>query len=264
MWKTITAGLGLLGALWAVWIFWYLPRLPCPPIAEISAVLKNAPVLQHCTAVTVSAEHCVVRLQGRVENETQRARVRAMVQALPGVVAVNDGLLRTVGVPFCEILDVLEPLQRQVQAQPIGVKVRLINKEQDKRPVYTEEERIAIEVTTPAAFESFVYVDYYTTDGQVHHLFPNPFEEINLLPPASVYTVGQADEHHQEWQPYPPFGREMIAVIVARHPLVFTPKAPRYDPEPYNLYLDQLKAALPPQLTDIGAVLYMIETRAKP
>lgn len=262
--STITVGLGLLVGLWAMITFWALPRLPCPPATEIRTILHKYPAAQHCAKIAVSAEHCVVRLHGRVENSTQRMRLREIVQMMPGVLGVNDGQLRVVGAPFCEILDLLEPLQQHTETQKLGLKVRLIGKEKDKLPIYTAEERILIEITTPAAFDSFVYVDYYTADGQVNHLFPNPLEEINLLPPVSIYTVGQPDEQHMEWQPYAPFGREIITVMVTKYPLVFTPKAPRYDPEPYNLYLDQLQAALPKPSADIGVVFYTIETRAAP
>jgi Domain of unknown function (DUF4384) len=131
-------------------------------------------------------------------------------------------------------------------------------------PVYAQGENLIVEVTTPAQFESFVYVDYYSTDGQVQHLFPNIKEPINLLLPRHVYTVGQPDEKHIEWKPLPPFGRELITVIATKQPLVFTPKAPRYDPEPARSYLDQLRQAIPRDealaKAEIAALFYPIET----
>ena len=107
------------------------------------------------------------------------------------------------------------------------------------------------------------YVDYYSTDGQVQHLFPNIKEPLNFLPPRSVYTVGQPDDKHVEWKPLPPFGRELISVIATKQPLVFTPKAPRYDPESARSYLDQLHQAIPRDLSqaEIAALFYPIETR---
>jgi len=78
-----------------------------------------------------------------------------------------------------------------------------------------------------------------------------------------VYTVGQPDDQHFEWKPFPPFVRELISVIVTKQPLIFTPKAPRYDPEPFNLYVYQLREALPRDLSqaEIAAAIYTIETR---
>lgn len=262
--KLVALVAGLVVVLWVVYRFWYLSGLPpCPPVAEIAAKIQQHPAAQQCANVSVAVEGCVIRLQGRVENATQRARLREVAQHIRGITSVNDALLHVVGLPFCEILDLLEPLQKHAKTHNVDLKVRLVNKEKQKLPVYVQGENLIIEVTTPTQFESFVYVDYYTIDGQVQHLFPNLQEELNFFPPRSVYTVGQPDGQHFEWKPFPPFGRELIVVMVTKPPLVFTPKAPRYDPEPFTLYLGQLRAALPRDLAqaEIGAAIYTIETR---
>jgi hypothetical protein len=198
-----------------------------------------------------------------MESPEQLARLRGMVQSIRGITYINDTSVRIVAAPFCEVMDLLEPLQKHAETHDFGLKVRLVNKEGRKSPVYVQGENLIIEVITPAQFESFVYVDYYSTDGQVQHLFPNPQEALNFLPPRSVYTVGQPDGQHVELKPLPPFGRELIAVMATKQPLVFTPKTPRYDPEPAGLYLEQLHQALPRDLSqaEIAATFYSIETR---
>jgi hypothetical protein len=207
----------------------------------------------------------VVKLQGRIESEENRARLRSVVQNIRGITYVNDTLMRIVEAPFCEVLDILEPVQKHAETHDFGLKVRLVNKEGKKAPVYVQGENLIIEVTTPVQFDSFVYVDYYSTDGQVQHLFPSIKEALNFLPPRSVYIVGQPDDKHVEWKPLPPFGRELISVIATKQPLIFTPKAPRYDPELASAYLDQLRHAIPRgealAQAEIAATLYTIETR---
>lgn len=253
--------------LGAVYLFWYLPSLPpCPAAAEITARIRQHPATQQCANVSVTVEGCAVTLQGRVESATQRHRLRSAVQHIKGVTSLNDASLRVIEAPFCEVLDLLEPVHAQATARGYDLRVRLVHKEHQPLPVYVQGENLIIEVTTPDAFAGFVYVDYYTTDGQVQHLFPNLQEELNFLPPRGVYTVGQPDERHVEWKVLPPFGRELITVIVTRQPLVFVPKAPRYDPEPARLYIDQLRQALPrdPATAEIAATFYLIETRAQP
>jgi hypothetical protein len=186
-----------------------------------------------------------------------------MVQNIRGITYVNDTSVRIVAAPFCEAMDLLEPLQQHAETRDFRLKVRLVNKEGKQSPVYVQGENLIVEVTTPAQFESFVYVDYYATDGQVYHLFPNLQEALNFLPARSVYTVGQPDDQHVQWKPLPPFGRELLTVIATKQPLVFTPKTPRYDPERAGLYLDQLRQALPSDLAqvEIAATFYTIETR---
>jgi Domain of unknown function (DUF4384) len=258
----VVIGLGV--AIWAVYRFLHLSRTPpCPPVSEIEAQIRRDPAAQQCADLSVEVDRCVVKLQGRLESEENRARLRSVVQNIRGITFVNDTLMRIVEAPFCEVLDILEPVQKHAETHAFGLKVRLVNKEGKKSPVYVQGENLIIEVTTPAQFESFVYVDYYSTDGQVQHLFPNIKEPLNLLPPRGVYTVGQPDDKHVEWKPLPPFGRELISVIVTKQPLIFTPKAPRYDPESARSYLGQLRQAIPRDLAqaEIAATFYTIETR---
>jgi len=262
--KLVVLILGLGLVLWAVYRFWYLSSMPsCPPLSQIAAQIRHDPAVQQCADISVEMERCIVRLQGRIESEAQLARLRNVVQNIKGIVYVNDTLVRFVEAPFCEVLDLLEPVQKHATIHDFGLKVRLVNKEDKKSPVYVQGENLIIEVTAPAQFESFVYVDYYATDGQVQHLLPNLREPLNFLPPGRVYTVGQPDGQHWEWKPLPPFGRELITVLATKQPLVFTPKVPRYDPEPAGLYLDQLRQALPHDLSqaEIAATFYIIETR---
>ncbi len=260
----VVVGLGV--AIWAIYRFWHLSSTPpCPPVSEIEAQLRQDPAAQQCADISVEVDRCVVKLQGRIESEENRARLRSVVQNIRGITYVNDTLMRIVEAPFCVVLDILEPVQKHAETHDFGLKVRLVNKEGKKSPVYVQGENLLIEVTTPAQFESFVYVDYYSTDGQVQHLFPNIKEPINLLSPRNVYTVGQPDDKHMEWKPLPPFGRELITVIATKQPLVFTPKTPRYDPELASAYLDQLRQAIPHDealaKAEIAATFYPIETR---
>jgi len=258
----VVVGLGV--AIWAIYRFWHLSSTPpCPPVSAIEAQLRQDPAAQQCANISVEVNRCVVKLQGRIESEENRARLRGVVQNIRGITYVNDTLMSIVEAPFCEVLDILEPVQKHAETHDFGLKVRLVNKEGKKYPVYVQGENLIIEVTTPTQFDSFVYVDYYSTDGQVQHLFPNITESLNLLSPRSVYTVGQPDDKHIKWTPLPPFGRELISVIATKQPLIFTPKAPRYDPESARSYLDQLRQAIPRDLSqaEIAATFFTIETR---
>jgi hypothetical protein len=258
----VVVGLGVV--LWAVYAFWQRSTVPsCPSVSEIEAQIRQEPALQQCADISVEINSCVVRFQGRMESPEQLARLRGVVQNMKGITYINDASVRFVEAPFCEVFDLLEPVQKHAEAHNFGLKVRMVNKEGKKSLVYVQGENLIVEVTTPTKFESFVYVDYYSTDGQVQHLFPNPQEALNFFPAGSVYTVGQPDGRHTPWTPLPPFGRELITVMVTKQPLVFTPKRPRYDPEPARSYLDQLRHAIPRDLSqaEIAAIFYTIETR---
>jgi len=179
----LVVGLVIVG--WAVYQFWYLAgRSSCPAATDITARVLQHPAARQCASVTVTVEQCHVRLQGRVENDAQRERLLETVQKIRGITSVNTRALTTVEAPFCEVMDLLEPLQRHATARQDGCKARLLNKEGQQLPTYAQGEHLIIEVLTPATFASFVYVDYYTTDGQVQHLFPNLQEALNFFPRA--------------------------------------------------------------------------------
>lgn len=245
------------GVAYRVWQLWHAPT--CPSAMDVALRIKQAPAAQHCADLSVAVNQCIVQLEGRIESQEQLVQLRGALQNIPGILHVHDTAVRIVEAPFCEMMDVLEPLQRHAETRNFGFKVRLLGKEGKALPVYGQGERFLIEVTTPAPFDSFVYVDYYANDGQVYHLFPNLREVLNRFPPGSVYTVGK----HMEWKVQPPYGREYLAVLVTKDPLVFMPREPRYNPEPAGAYLRDLRQALPRELgqADIAATFYVIETR---
>lgn len=247
----------LVGIAYRVWQLWRVP--PCPSPVEVALRIKQDPAAQQCADIAVEMNRCVVRLDGRIESPEQLARVRGLVQGLHGITYVNDTSVRIVEAPFCEMMDLIEPLQKHAEARNFGLQVRLGGKEEKKPIVYVQNEQFLIEVTTPQAFESFIYVDYYANDGQVYHLFPNLSEILNFFPPSSVYTVGKKNPLKVQ----PPFGREYLAVIVTKQPLIFMPREPRYSPEPAGAYLRALRQALPRELAqaEIAAMFYAIDTR---
>src|SRR5882672_11118079 len=108
----VVIGLGVV--LLAVYYrFWYLPSTPpCPPIAEIQAQIRQEPALQQCTDISVEINSCIVRVQGRMESQEQLARLRGVVQNMKGITYINDTSVRFVEAPFCEVIDLLEPVQK--------------------------------------------------------------------------------------------------------------------------------------------------------
>jgi Domain of unknown function (DUF4384) len=162
--------------------------------------------------------------------------------------------------PFCEVLDLLEPLKKRNEEQAFGLTARL-DKPGDP-PLYYHHENFIIEVKAPTKFESYVYVDYYSTDETVGHLFPNAQETSNRLGPNRSYTVGQLNGPHP-WSVLPPFGRDLVTVIASKAPL-FVQSRPAA--EPVKAYLQALRQALPRNVStaDVAAMFYFIQTEDRP
>jgi type VI secretion system protein ImpK len=245
-------------------IYWYwLAPSPAPqvPLAErVKQWLDGHPEVLQCAKIsTVDVQGRVVTLAGRVASEVQHAEIRQGVQSLDKGVQVNVAF-QMIPWPFCEVLDLLEPFKKRNEDQALGLTASL-NKPGDL-PLYYNNENFTIEVRTPTKFESYVYVDYYSTDETVGHLFPNAEETSNRFAPNGSYTVGQLNGPHP-WSITPPFGRDLVTVIASKTPLFLQPRPAS---EPVRTYLKDLRQALPRDVTasDLATTLYFIQTQDRP
>jgi type IV/VI secretion system ImpK/VasF family protein len=232
--------------------------LPCPSMSGPAIAQMFA--TQSCAQVSVAVQACTVTLSGRVESEDQRAGIHRVVQSIASTVRIDDAL-RLIPRPFCEVLALFEPMQTYAATRAFGLLVRP-NKSGDP-PVYVQGEDLVIEVTTPAQFKSYIYVDFYDNDGRVHYLFFNPGFN-RPFTPQSVHLLGYADGQ-PAWGIGPPYGRGLVTVIASKTPLVFPPLEPGDDAESAALYLSRLRQALPPEgsQAEVAATFFFIETRAQ-
>jgi type IV/VI secretion system ImpK/VasF family protein len=232
--------------------------LPCPSMA--GSAIEQMLAAQPCAQVSVAVQACTVTLSGRVESEDQRTRIHRVVQSIASSVRIDDGL-HIIPRPFCEVLAFLEPMQTHAETHAFGLVAR--PNKSGAPPVYVQGEDLVIEVTTPAQFESYIYVDFYDNDGRVHYLFFNP--EFNRpFTPQSVHTLGYTDGQ-PAWGIGPPYGRGLVTVIASKTPLVFPPLEPGDDAESAALYLSRLRQALPQEgmQAEVAATFFFIETRAQ-
>ena len=243
-----------------LWMGWRQAPLPCLSPDIPGPVITQMLAEQPCAQVAVTVDGCTVTLSGRVASAEQRAQIHHVVQSVASSARVDDAL-HLMPRPFCEVLALFEPVQTHADAHASGFAARP-NKISTPL-VYTEGEDLLIEVTTPAQFESYIYVDFYDSDGRVHYLFFNP--ELNRpFPPQSVHTLGYADGQ-PAWGIGPPYGRGLVTVIASKTPLVFPPLEPRDDPGSAALYLARLRQALPQDmaLAEVAATFFFFETHAQ-
>ena len=250
-------GLGLGLGLWRGW-----PDATLPCLLSGMSGPAIAPMLaaQPCAQVSAAVQGCTVTLSGRVESEEQRADIHRIVQSLGSTVRVDDALY-ILPRPFCEALTLFEPMQTQVGAGASGLVAR--PNKVGTPPVYVQGEDLVIEVTTPAQFESYIYVDFYDSNGRVHYLFFNPVFN-RPFTPRSVHTLGYIDGQ-PAWGIGPPYGRGLVTVIASKAPLVFPPLEPRDDPGSAAFYLSRLRQAWPQEIgqAEATATFFFIETRAQ-
>jgi hypothetical protein len=154
------------------------------------------------------------------------------------------------------VIKLLEPLKQRGEVQDLGLRMYL-NK-LDSVPSYVARDDLAIRVQTPSKFDSFVYVDYYSADGTVVHLFPTPQEAMQRFGRSQALTVQQLNGQPLEIQA--PFGIELVTVVASQTPLFLKPRA---GTEESAAYVNALRQALMQEetRTTITATFSLLTTR---
>jgi len=209
---------------------------------------------QQCARVSVGLQTGVVDLEERVTSASQGADIRKIVEGVKGVTQVKGTeKFEIIPRPFCAVLELLEPVKKQGEAQGLDL-VTGLNKKGDI-PDYYAGDPLLITVKTPAKFESYVYVDYYAADGMVGHLWPQTFEQMNRLEPNRSFSITglviNAD----------PPGRELITVIASKTQLFSGVRAN----DSAELYLNELRQALSKEgvQPDVTVTFHFIRTNHK-
>src|SRR3546814_5440218 len=109
-----------------------------------------------------------------------------------------------------------------------------------------------------AGYDGYLYVDYYTVEGQVVHLYPNPGEPDSgrVLRGGERFNVG---ESARTWSVGPPFGQELITVISSPTPL-YQGERPEF--EEARVYLPALRGLLDAQAANprLAANFLLLQT----
>jgi hypothetical protein len=156
------------------------------------------------------------------------------------------------------VLELLEPVKKQAEAQGIDL-VTWLNKA-GNIPEYYDGESLVITGKTPTQFASYLYVDDYSVDGMVSHLFPNPAETMNRLESNQSLAVGQPDGPRLWRINADPPGLELITVIASKTPLFSVLR----NYEPAELYLNELRQALSKEgvRPDVAATFHFVRTKS--
>lgn len=227
------------------------------PDEDIRRALLQRLGSQPCARLAVAVQAGAVTLSGRVADTAQRAEIRGIAQGTKDVTQVDDTSIEIIPRPFCQVLDLLEPFKEHSAGQSFGLQARL--DKAGNRPTYVEGDNLILESQTPTKFTSYLYVDYYTADAGVAHLFPNQQETARGFAPDSAVRL---DLYRLNLEIQEPFGLELVTVIAGKTPLFATP---RYKPEPLADYLNELRRALPHEVaaSEVAATFYFITTRQR-
>ncbi|MEH6435891.1 serine/threonine-protein kinase [Massilia sp. DD77] len=192
-----------------------LPPAPSPPTAnELAAAVSRIP----CSALVGSIKGDTVTLRGFLSKAVGERGARSALLAMPGVASV-DLDVQQVDADKCPVISAFAPYWSAYRQAGGGAALRLAGAAPNAKADLVEGDSLMIDVTTTAA-ESFITLDYYSLQGSVTHLLPNPRARDSRAPPNYTATIGSLGE----WGIGAPFGTELVVLVTTPEPLFATPR----------------------------------------
>lgn len=190
---------------------------------------KRGPDVQQLVDAQLGRYACS-ELQGRVDGKDAVAvtgfvskpedidQLRRDIGAIEGVKRSSVDVKVRIW-PHCEVVALLRPYRERNVNERMGLEVAPTTGHSDR---FIEGERITVKLQQ-ANYDGYLYVDYYSVEGAVAHLYPNAGEPDSgrLLRAAEQFNLGEAT---RTWDVGPPFGQELITIVSSPVPLFTQPR----------------------------------------
>jgi hypothetical protein len=236
---TLMAILVPLSVLIYIWL--QRPPEPPPPLVDMERVQRILESFQCAQLTAALIETDRVAVKGRVASDDDLRRLTDAVRTVEGVAALTAEVEVLVW-PFCEVVEILAPYKHINDEQQRGLRISPYQHSGS----YVEGEKLILELSMPDQ-DAYVYADYYPVpEGErnqvvMAHLFPNPLAGNNLFRKRQSEIIGMPGVGKRHWDISPPFGKELLVVMVSSRPL-FTQQ--RMEVENTEAYLADLRQAL--------------------
>jgi type IV/VI secretion system ImpK/VasF family protein len=216
-WDRALLGIGALIALLipVVYLIWILLAAP-KPVLSVPVQQVLARFNADCADLTaeVDEDKGVVRVRGYAKSAEDMAAIRQQLSAIEGVKSVDASLQLRIW-PHCEVVHLLAPYKARNDDTGQHLVITPSVGHSDR---FVEGERVVVKLQQPN-YDGYLYVDYYTVNGDVAHIYPNAGEPDSgrLLHALEQFEVGATP--NRTWTICPPFGQELITVIASPRPL---------------------------------------------
>jgi type IV/VI secretion system ImpK/VasF family protein len=186
------------------------------PKASITVPVQQVLAKFECSDLkpTVDEDSGIVKLSGYVSRPDDMASVKQQVAAIEGVKSVDAQLQLRIW-PHCEVVKVLEAYKARNDDSGQHLAITPSTGHSDR---FIEGENVIVKLQQPD-YDGYLYVDYYTVNGGVAHIYPNAGEAGSgrLLKSLEQFEVGATPA--KTWTVCAPFGQELITVIASPRPL---------------------------------------------
>ncbi len=222
-----------------------VPKAPALPTEIVDPQPAVARVLGELACARVSARfdpaRGAVTLSGHVASSESRATLHQRIASLPSVKAVEDQGLHLVGEPYCRVLSFLDqPDLVRSEDQTHDLAAAIGTSGQSGVAHYVGGTPLELRLKAPK-FASHIYVDYFSSSGEVYHLLAGNDPRGNRFAPDEAFTVGGARGRGLQATIAPPYGLDLVVAIASSEPLF---AKPRPVAERAPSYLDALAGIL--------------------
>ena len=209
-----------------------IPETPSVlPGSVVERVLSNV----RCSALEAVVDGRTLVVEGYFGDRQSLAAALEPLAKAAGSLAVSVDQVHEMDPLYCRPLEVLRPFVEANRDRNLSLAVS--NPGTDGR--FHEGDQLVLTIKAPDRY-SYVYVDYFSLDGNVVHMLPSAASKDNRLAASGQTTLGN-DGAGGSWTVGEPFGTELIAVISSPKPL-FAKARPEV--EPAAGYLADLQKSL--------------------
>ncbi|MGD9616824.1 MAG: protein kinase [Alphaproteobacteria bacterium] len=224
---------------------------PAPSFDDIRNQLAAATASQGCGSLSYSlAPDRTVRLSGHLASADELARVRSQVTAIAGIGASSFDI-ELMPRPHCEMAALLGRLVDPAVRDGLSLAFTSGAGE------VSIGAQPSFEIRAPG-FDSYLYIDYFDSGGQVLHLFPNARDRFNLRPWRNRFVLFKSPL----WTVCGNVGRQLVTIIATAKPLFPARRPDVEDAEDYIEVLAEALQRIPPAKT--AASLLFFDLRDAP
>ena len=195
------------------YLIYILVAQPKPTIeAPVQQLLASFP----CSDLTASVDEDkgTVKINGYVSRADDISGVKQRVEGVEGVKSSEVNVQLRIW-PHCEVVQILAQYKARNDDGGYGLHITPSTGHSDR---FIEGENIVVKLQQ-ANYNGYVYVDYYTVNGGVAHIYPNAGEPDSgrVIQSGEQFEVGALPT--KTWTVCPPLGQELITVISSPTPL---------------------------------------------
>jgi hypothetical protein len=247
----------LIPLVYLVWFFLSPARVAGPTVQQL---VDQKIAGYTCADLTGTVDKDgVTAVKGYVSRPTDMERLRSDIGAIHGVKTPSYQVKILIW-PHCEVVKMLSSYRQRNVDRHDGLAVTPTTGHSDR---FIKDESVIVKLTQ-ANHDGYLFVDYYTVEGEVIHLFPNSREPHSgqVIAASQQIDVGQSGVQGGGWITVDaPFGQELITVVASAKPIY---SGLRPDSEPAKTYLPLLKQALEANRTDDKFVADFMTIQTEP